>query len=105
MTSKASEDPWAMRVFDKSGLAVAPQAELTELTFTGQRRDRWTGTYYYGARLYDPMIARFVSLDPMREHPNRYAYVAWSPVRFVDPTGTTLADLALRADNLNLAMW
>ena len=34
----------------------------TEKKFTGQRLDGM-GLYYYGARYYDPVIGRFISLD------------------------------------------
>lgn len=44
-------------------------------------------------RVYDPMIGRFTSADPMTESPfssqgwNRYSYVGNSPVNFTDPSG------------------
>ena len=33
--------------------------------FTGREYDATTGTYYYRARYYGPVVGRFVSLDPI----------------------------------------
>ena len=44
----------------------------------------------YGARMYDPTIARWMSVDPMAEkyYPlSPYGYCAGNPVRIIDPTG------------------
>ena len=44
----------------------------------------------YGARMYDPTIARWFSVDPMAEkyyHISPYSYCEDTPVRFLDPTG------------------
>jgi len=44
----------------------------------------------YGARMYDPVIARWMSADPMAEkyYPlSPYCYCAGNPVRLVDPFG------------------
>ena len=46
--------------------------------------------YDYGARLYDPLTARFTTSDPLCEkyyHISPYAYCAGNPVNFVDPDG------------------
>jgi len=68
--------------------AVAPGGELTDLLYTGQRWDGVVGTYYFGARFYDPQIASFLTEDSAREYSDPYAYVGWNPEKFVDPTGT-----------------
>jgi hypothetical protein len=47
----------------------------------------------YGARLYSPLLARFISPDPIVPDKknvldfNRYAYVRHNPMRYTDPTG------------------
>jgi RHS repeat-associated protein len=44
----------------------------------------------YGARFYDPAMARFTSIDPMAEKfidINPYNYVKNNPVNMIDPTG------------------
>jgi RHS repeat-associated protein len=46
--------------------------------------------YHYGARFYDPAIARWFNADPMSEkHYNltSYNYVMNNPMRFIDPFG------------------
>jgi RHS repeat-associated protein len=64
-----------------------------EKRFTGQILDPESGLYYYGARYYDPELARFISPDPIVPSPgdpqslNRYSYVRNNPVKYIDPTG------------------
>ena len=66
--------------------------------FTGKDLDVDTGLYYFNARWYDPDTGRFVSLDPIRDGTNWYAYCANNPLKFVDLTGlfTEKAENALR---------
>jgi len=75
------------KAYKADGSAVTSGQELTKLLYTGQRFESDSSLYYYGARFYDPRIARFVTEDPVREYMNPYAYVAWNPVKFTDPTG------------------
>ena len=49
----------------------------------------------YGARMYDPTIARWMSVDPLAEkyYPvGPYIYCAGNPVRFIDPDGKIIRD-------------
>ena len=61
--------------------------------YTSQELDAETGLYYYGARYYDPVLARFISPDtivPSFSSPqsfNRYSYVYNNPLLYVDPDG------------------
>ena len=61
--------------------------------YTGQEKDFSTGLYNYGARLYDPILGRFISADTLVPNPlnpqslNRYAYCQNNPLTYVDPTG------------------
>jgi RHS repeat-associated protein len=69
--------------------------------YTGQTLDEETGLYYYGARYYDPELARFIQADSTVPDPgfsqafNRYAYVYNNPLRFTDPTGQEPFSLAI----------
>jgi RHS repeat-associated protein len=92
-----------MQAYKPNGDPVAPGSELTELTYTGQRWDHGARLYYYGARFYDPMIARFASIDPAREYMSPYAYVRWTPTRLVDPTGMVVGPELGGAAGLNYA--
>ena len=63
--------------------------------FTGQILDDDTGLYYYGARYYDPGLARFIQADPIipddvtqnSQALNRYSYCFNNPLKFTDPSG------------------
>jgi RHS repeat-associated protein len=62
-------------------------------TFTDQEDDDEIGLYNYGARLYDPILGRFISPDSIVQAPddpqtlNRYAYARNNPLIYVDPSG------------------
>jgi RHS repeat-associated protein len=65
----------------------------TVFRFTGQEYDAEYALYNYNARLYDPIMGRFISPDPVIQDPynpqnlNRYAYCLNNPLIYVDPTG------------------
>ena len=72
-------------------------ADRTPYQFTDKELDA-TGLYYHGARYYDPLVGRFISVDPLyAEQPGRgvetpqalnlYAYALNNPLRYIDPDG------------------
>ncbi len=68
-------------------------SDVTNYKFTGQEWDAEYGLYYYGARYYDPKLARFISADTIVPNPrdpqalNRYSYVLNNPLLYIDPSG------------------
>jgi RHS repeat-associated protein len=72
------------------GELTASTGELAETItprYTGQDWDEGLGLYDYGARLYDPVLGRFLSPDPAHQGPSPYAYCGNDPIGTVDPDG------------------
>ncbi|MQP76641.1 hypothetical protein CQ393_12145 [Stenotrophomonas sp. MYb238] len=61
--------------------------------YTGHMMDKATGLVYMQQRYYDPLIPRFLSVDPITAYSNpvgafnRYWYANNNPYRFTDPDG------------------
>jgi len=70
---------------------ATPVAERT--SYTGKQHDDIIGLTYFGARWFDPELARFTSVDPVSfvdQHTmsfNRYLYAFDNPYKFLDPDG------------------
>jgi len=60
--------------------------------YAGKKYDSSTGKYDYGFRDYSPDMARFVSVDPIRDGANWYNYCNSDPVNFVDLWGLSARD-------------
>ena len=95
--------------------------------FTDQELDEETGLYNYGARLYDPILAKFITPDPYLsanitasisfsfeftnkeligrlinpQNLNRYAYVLNNPMKLFDPLGLEEKDAAKAYSHLH----
>jgi RHS repeat-associated protein len=85
----------------------------TQRAFSGHKQDA-PDLVYAGGRYYNPMIGRFLSVDPQEADPsdlhslNRYAYGNNNPYRYVDPDGRTVVDvgfLAVDAVKLGVAIY
>jgi len=79
------------------GNVVAQYGDAAALRyrFTGYEYDRETGLYNAAARLYDPALKRFYSVDPQMQFYSPYLYVGNNPVSALDPTGESAAWWAL----------
>ncbi|MBB5884357.1 hypothetical protein DYQ93_16665 [Xanthomonas sp. LMG 8992] len=61
--------------------------------FTGHVQDAATGLTYMQQRYYDPVIGKFLSVDPVAANMNngvnfnRYKYATNNPYKFIDPDG------------------
>ncbi len=72
------------------------------ITYAGYQYDEETGLYYLNARMYDPKIARFLQEDTYRGDPNDplslnlYAYCAYNPIVYYDPTGHWIDEIEER---------
>jgi len=73
-----------------------PLPNNNQAGFTGHIKDSATGLNYMQAQYYDPLIGRFLSVDPVGFSPgrpqmfNRYAYTYNDPMNATDPTGLVL---------------
>ena len=70
-----------------------PFCNKDQAGYTGHIKDSATGLNYMQARYYDPLIGRFLSIDPVGFSPDmpfmfgRYTYVNNDPVNAIDPDG------------------
>ncbi len=86
---------WTERYTPFGEKLLDPLANRDQASFTGHIDDQLTGLTYMQARYYEPVIGRFLSVDPVTflssgENPdyfNSYAYTFNDPVNGVDPTG------------------
>ena len=74
--------------------ANPPAANDNQAGFTGHIKDSDTGLTYMQARYYDPVIGRFLSIDPVTfldtgnpGYFNRYSYTMNDPINNLDPDG------------------
>ncbi|MFA6062909.1 MAG: RHS repeat-associated core domain-containing protein [Gallionella sp.] len=95
VTQRLSYDVWGKRRYpngaaDPNGLLNNPDMYHG---FTGHEMLDSVGLIHMNGRLYDPVMARFVSADPTIQSPgnlqsyNRYSYVWNNPLAATDPSG------------------
>ena len=109
LVEEFSYDAWGMRrdpaTFEV--YAVVPQGG-TAYGFTGHEHIDLFMLVNMDGRMYDPVLGRFLSPDPVLQFPNYtqglnpYSYALNNPLRFVDPNGYSLVGqlLALTASTI-----
>ncbi len=79
---------------------AADHGDRTSRGFTGHEHLDRTGLVHMNGRLYDPLLGRFLSPDPIVANPadgqqwNLYSYAMNSPLSYVDPSGLSFCDPA-----------
>ncbi|SMF83195.1 FG-GAP-like repeat-containing protein [Pseudobacteriovorax antillogorgiicola] len=99
-----SFDPWGQRrdADDFGAVDLEIGSSTTQRGFTGHEHLDTVGLIHMNGRVYDPIIARFTSADPIVQNPyfsqslNRYSYVWNNPLNATDPSGFIL-DKVLKA--------
>ena len=76
--------------YQKSGSFLADDS--LDFGYLGKPYNADTELYDYGSRDYSPEIARFTSVDPIRDGRNWYCYVVNDPVNYVDLWGLCGSD-------------
>ena len=96
LVEENSYDPWGRlrnpETREIYSLGTEPELMLGR-GYTGHEHLKWFGLINMNARLYDPVIGRFLSPDPFVQMPdftqnfNRYSYCLNNPLVYVDENG------------------
>lgn len=90
LVTDASGEVVATYSYDSFGNLMIPSSDTqSPYSFTGRELEPGAAVYFYRARVYDPMIGRFLQRDPLESliAVNSYTYVSNDPVNRTDPTG------------------
>jgi len=84
---------------DESGNVIEEQVNMPfgqlisgseKYGFTGKEHDK-IGLQYFGARYYNPVTGRFLTVDPAQDRVNWFSYASNNPLKYIDPTGMRAA--------------
>ncbi|MCM1199122.1 MAG: FG-GAP-like repeat-containing protein, partial [Clostridium sp.] len=96
LVAEYSYDPWGRLRDPETHEIYLPGTEpelLFGRGFTGHEHLSWFGLINMNARLYDPLVGRFLSPAPYVQMPdftqnfNRYSYALNNPLRYTDESG------------------
>ena len=103
------------RLRDPETLDIYAVGEEPELFlgrgFTGHEHLTWFGLINMNARLYDPLLGRFLSPDPYVQAPdftqnfNRYSYALNNPLRYTDESGEFVLTTMLTVAGITAAIY
>ena len=111
LVAEYSYDPWG-RLRNPETLAIYTPDNEPQLIlgrgYTGHEHLQGLGLINMNARLYDPLLGRFLSPDPYIQAPdftqnfNRYSYALNNPLKYTDKNGEFLLSTVLLCNFLGL---
>lgn len=102
VVERQSFDPHGLRRYtdwQPTPIGISLTSAITTRGFTGHEMDGEIGLVNMNARMYDPVLGRFLTPDTYVQFPdnaqsyNRYTYVNNNPLSFTDPSGHFLGGL------------
>ena len=81
---------FGMLDFGTEGQTPAVAKKFNDRFYNGKEQQDVVGWYDFGARMYNPELGRWMTIDPLAEKGRRwspYNYAFDNPIRYVDPDG------------------
>lgn len=114
LIAEYSYDAWGRlrdpQTLDLYAAGEEPTLVLGGRGYTGHEHMPWFGLINMNARLYDPLLGRFLSPDPYVQSPentqnfNRYSYALNNPLRYTDENGEFLLSAVLLSAGIGAAI-